>query len=68
MTVVVNGKQRVVADATTLADLARDMGRDPQAPGTAIARNGEVVPRRVWAVTPLTNGDAVEILTAVGGG
>ena len=68
MTVVVNGEERTVSDATTLADLARDLGRDPQVPGTAIARNGEVVPRRVWAATELAPGDAVEILTAVGGG
>jgi sulfur carrier protein len=33
-----------------------------------VAVNGEVVPRHRWPATPLRDGDAVEILTAVQGG
>lgn len=68
MTVVVNGETHAVAAQTTLADLARGLGRNPDAAGTAMARNGELVPRREWPTTALVDGDTVEVLTAVGGG
>lgn len=68
MTVVVNGVERDIASATTVADLVRALGRDPDQAGTAIARNGDVLPRRDWADTLLTPGDTVEVVTAVGGG
>ena len=68
MTVVVNGRPQDVAAATTLAALVRVLGRDPELPGTAVARNGDVVPRRRWNETTLDDGDEVEVVTAVGGG
>jgi sulfur carrier protein len=68
MTVVVNGTSAQLADGATVADVVRSLGRDPQRPGTAAACNGEVVPRRVWEATPLTEGDRIELLDAVGGG
>lgn len=34
----------------------------------AVERNGEIVPRSRFAQTPLTNGDQLEIVIAVGGG
>ena len=36
--------------------------------GVAAAVNGEVVPRGLWAATPLRRGDQVEVVTAVQGG
>ena len=36
--------------------------------GVAVAVNGTVVPRSAWAVVPLADGDAVEVLTAAQGG
>jgi sulfur carrier protein len=36
--------------------------------GIAVAVNGDVVPRSMWDVQNLNDGDAVEILTAVQGG
>ncbi len=36
--------------------------------GVAVAVNGEVVPRSTWSAVPLTEGDAVEVLTAAQGG
>ena len=36
--------------------------------GVAVAVNGEVVPRSTWSAVPLTDGDAVEVLTAAQGG
>ena len=68
MTVVVNGHPRDLSAATTVADLVRDLGRNPDQPGTAIARNGDIVPRRLWSQVCLADGDAVEVVTAVGGG
>ncbi len=68
MTVVVNGRDRALDDGATVAALVRDLGRDPAMPGVAVARNGEVVPRRSWETTGLADGDRVEVLDAVGGG
>ena len=68
MSVVVNGEARAVPWAWTVADLVRDLGRDPDRAGTAIARNGEVIPRRTWPTTTLDDGDTIEVVTAVGGG
>jgi sulfur carrier protein len=36
--------------------------------GVAAAVNGDVVRRSVWEATPLSDGDEVEVLTAVQGG
>ena len=68
MDVVVNGRHRDLPDAATVADLVRDVGRDPAQAGTAVARNGAVVPRRSWDTTVLCQGDAVEVVAAVSGG
>ncbi len=65
---VVNGHPQDLPAATTLADLVRRFGRDPGQAGTAVARNGDVVPRRDWESTMLVAGDQVEVVTAVGGG
>lgn len=68
MTVVVNGHERDLPEQTTLAALVRGLGRDPSQPGTAVARNGDVVPRRQWDSTTVGDGDQIEVVTAVGGG
>lgn len=34
----------------------------------AVERNGEVVPRRLHAQTPVSDGDVFELVTLVGGG
>jgi sulfur carrier protein len=34
----------------------------------AVERNGEIVPRSDYAAVELANGDAIEIVVAVGGG
>jgi sulfur carrier protein len=68
MTVTVNGEPRTVVPGTTVADLVADLGRDPQRAGTAVARNGEVLPRGTWTTTALADGDHVEVLSAMQGG
>lgn len=64
MKLTVNGEPRELDDVTTLAQLLADQ----PSRGVAAAVDGEVVPRAVWAVFRLADGQSVEILTAVQGG
>jgi sulfur carrier protein len=66
MTLTVNGDPRELPSGATLADLVTQLV--PSAQGVAAAVDGTVVPRRVWAGTPLADGSVVEIVTAVQGG
>ncbi|CRK61240.1 Sulfur carrier protein ThiS @ Opine oxidase subunit C [Alloactinosynnema sp. L-07] len=66
MRIEVNGEPREVADGTTVADVLAALGLP--ANGIAVAVDGEVVPRADHARTTVTDGAAVEILTAVQGG
>lgn len=68
MTIVVNGRTQTLADGLDVASLVRLLGQDPQRPGTAVARNGDVVARQQWSATTLEDGDTVEVVRAVGGG
>jgi sulfur carrier protein len=64
--VTVNGETRDIPSSATLEELVRLLTDAPS--GIAAAVNGEVVPRRAWAGTPLADADQVEIVTAVQGG
>ena len=64
----VNGEDAGAEDATTVSSVIRSMGRDPSAPGVAVAVNGEVVPRSDWDSRTIGDGDEVEVLAAIGGG
>ncbi|HEX8005889.1 MAG TPA: sulfur carrier protein ThiS [Trebonia sp.] len=66
MTITVNGEARDVPPGATLDQVVRLLTDAPS--GVAAAVNGEVVPRRAWAGTPLADRDQVEIVTAVQGG
>ena len=66
MTVTVNGESREVPPGTTVAQLVSQLTGQPT--GVAAAVNGEVLPRRSWAGTPLADRDQVEVVTAVQGG
>lgn len=68
MKLVVNDRDRAVADDLTVAGLVVALGHDPQRPGAAVAVNGEVVPRSTWTAYPLHDGDRVEVLGATQGG
>ena len=63
MLITVNGDARSFPDPTTVADVL-----PATTSGVAVALNGTVVPRHRHAATPLAEGDAVEIVTAVQGG
>ncbi len=66
MQVRVNGRaMELPAGATVLALLA-EVRVDPQR--VAVERNSDVVPRKTYGDTVLSDGDQVEIVTFVGGG
>jgi sulfur carrier protein len=62
MLISLNGDPATIAAGDTVADLL------PPMTGVAVALNGTVVPRHRLAVTPLAEGDVVEVVTAVQGG
>lgn len=66
-TIRVNGESRPL-EARNLLELLRSMEIDPLARGTAVARNGEIVPRSTWEATPVTAGDDLEIVRPFAGG
>jgi sulfur carrier protein len=66
MQVIINGKPRQVPAPMSLAQ-AVALLTTAQA-GVAAAVNGDVVRRTAWNTTSLTDGDEVEVLTAVQGG
>jgi sulfur carrier protein len=65
---VVNGDPLEVDERSTLARLVERVADSPGGRGTAVAVNGEVVPRAQWDTAALSEGDRVEVLKAVGGG
>ena len=62
----VNGEARAVPAGCTVAGLLHGLGLDARR--LAVAVNRDVVPRTRFAAHPLSAGDRVEILEAVGGG
>ena len=64
--VTVNAEPREVPAGTTVGQLVAMVTE--LAGGVAAAVNGEVVPRGSWAATLLSDGDLVEVVTAVQGG
>jgi sulfur carrier protein len=66
-TICINGEDRQLAAATVI-ELLRAEGVDPRRRGVAVAVNGQVVRRGDWPTTPLSAGDAVEIVKPFAGG
>jgi sulfur carrier protein len=66
MQVVINGERHAAAARMSLADAVALL--TTAGPGVAAALNGEVVRRAAWKTTQLSDGDEVEVLTAVQGG
>ena len=62
----INDESRHFLDPLTVADLLRQLARDPAK--LAVEVNGQVVSRGLHSVTVLKDGDVVEIVTLVGGG
>jgi sulfur carrier protein len=68
MKVTVNGEARELADGATVADLVERSGLPSERRGIAVAIDAEVVPRSAWGRTELSEGQSVELLTAIQGG
>jgi len=66
ITVYINGAARPLADSCNIAALIAELGYTGKR--IALERNGDIVPRSSYAETPLTEGDKLEIVVAVGGG
>ncbi|MGW0764904.1 sulfur carrier protein ThiS [Streptomyces sp. NPDC002676] len=66
MNISVNGERREITPGTALDTLVRSLTPAPS--GVAAALNETVVPRAQWSATALSEGDRVEVLTAVQGG
>ncbi|QDH73385.1 sulfur carrier protein ThiS [Brevundimonas sp. M20] len=65
MQIQVNGELREV-HATTILTLVEELGLDVRK--VAVERNLEIVPRSQHAVTPVAEGDRIEVVQFVGGG
>ena len=61
-----NGQTREVPDRTTVAELIRELGLATAACAAEV--NKELVPKRKQESRQLRDGDAVELVTLVGGG
>lgn len=66
MNISVNGERREFAAGTALDGVVQAL--TAASSGVAAALNETVVPRARWSLTALSDGDRVEILTAVQGG
>lgn len=66
MWILLNGARRELEPGTTVAGLIEALGLEPGE--VAVERNRELVPRRQRAEVELGEGDAVELVTLVGGG
>jgi len=62
----INGTERQVLMPLNVTQLLEDMQLSGKR--VAVERNGEIVPRSQFDGTHLVNGDALEIVVAVGGG
>jgi thiamine biosynthesis protein ThiS len=66
MNLTINGEERILPSAETLAALVDQLGM--KSDRIAIELNREIVPRDQWPRTPLQDGDRLEIVHFVGGG
>ena len=66
ITVRVNGETRQYNQAITIASLIEEL--DLTGKRIALERNGEIVPRSLFAAQQLAEGDKLEVVVAVGGG
>jgi thiamine biosynthesis protein ThiS len=64
--VTINGDRRQVEPGQTLAQYIHLLSLEPRM--VVIERNGEIVARDHYAVTPLAEGDTLEIVQMMAGG
>ncbi len=66
LSILLNGEPRPIAAGQTITQLLTELKLDARY--LAVELNRQVVPRGRHAETSLSSGDAVEIVTLVGGG
>ena len=66
ITVSINGAARQFPQPVSIATLIEEMGLTGKR--IALERNGEIVPRSMFATRQLSDGDKLEVVVAVGGG
>lgn len=66
MKLTINGSPTEVAEGTTVAEVVASLSASDR--GVAVAVDREVVPRSAWTTTVVTEGSAVEVVTAAAGG
>jgi thiamine biosynthesis protein ThiS len=66
ITVSINGTTRQLPDSFSVTALMEEMGLAGKR--IALERNGEIVPRSMFATQQLADGDKLEVVVAVGGG
>ncbi len=64
----INGEPVRVAVGSTIADLVRRLTEEVDPKGVAVAVDRCVVPRSLWATTPVRAGSLVEVVSAAAGG
>jgi len=66
MQVRVNGEAKSFEGALSVSDLLARLDLEPRK--IAVERNLEIVPKSLYAETPVADGDRIEIVQFVGGG
>lgn len=66
MRIILNGEPHEVAQGATLSELVRQLGLEHAACAAEV--NRRLVPKKLHAERALREGDAVELVTLVGGG
>jgi sulfur carrier protein len=66
MRVEINGEEREIAEGATIGSLLESLGFAGRP--VAVERNALIVPRAEHALTPLSDGDKLELVQFVGGG
>lgn len=66
--IVLNGRVSELRAGETVAGVLAALGIEAEAPGVAVAVDGEVVPRASWDTFALPAEARVEVLTAMQGG
>ena len=66
MKIIVNGEEREIGDGILLSTLIQELGIS--CARVAVERNREIVPPDLYEKTLLEEGDALEIVSFVGGG
>ena len=66
MSISINGERREIREGTTVAELIADLALPPE--HVAVELNQALLKRALFAETRLQEGDALELVTLVGGG